>query len=100
VQHGRGASVAGSSARQEALVADLGAQRNVADARLGELVSALENVRLDLLRLRSGGGTVEGITRDIEAARRVGEEADRLMAGASEVEALLRRGTPLPGAKT
>ena len=92
VQHGRG----GSSARHEALVADLGAQRSVADARLGELVTALENVRLDLLRLRSGGGSVEGITRDIEAARRVGEEADRLVAGASEVEALLQRVTPLP----
>jgi xanthosine utilization system XapX-like protein len=99
VQHGRGASVAGSSARHEALVADLGAQRDMADARLGELVTALENVRLDLLRLRSGGGTVEGITRDIEAARRVGEEADRLVAGASEVEALLQRVTPLPRTK-
>ncbi|MDQ2666346.1 MAG: serine/threonine protein kinase [Gemmatimonadota bacterium] len=98
VQHGRGASVAGSSARHAALVADLGAQRSVADARLGELVTALENVRLDLLRLRSGGGTVEGITRDIEAARRVGDEADRLIAGASAVEALLQRITPLPNA--
>ena len=96
VQHGRGAILAGSSARHEALVADLQVQRSVADARLGELVTALENVRLDLLRLRSGGGTVEGITRDIEAARRVGEEADRLVAGASEVEALLQRVTPLP----
>ncbi|MEP6617670.1 MAG: serine/threonine-protein kinase [bacterium] len=96
VQHGRGANVAGSAARHEALLADMGTQRNAADARLGELVSALENVRLDLLRLRSGGGTVEGITRDIAAARRVGEEADRLIAGASEVDALLQRVTPLP----
>ncbi len=96
VSHGRGASVAGSATRHEALLADLGAQRNVADARLGELVTALENVRLDLLRLRSGGGTVEGITRDIAAARRVGDEADRLIAGANEVDALLRRVTPLP----
>ncbi|MEP6733500.1 MAG: serine/threonine-protein kinase [bacterium] len=96
VQHGRGANVTGSAARHDALLADLGAQRSVADVRLGELVSALENVRLDLLRLRSGGGTVEGITRDIAAARRVGDEADRLIAGASEVDALLRRATPLP----
>ncbi|CAN5206671.1 hypothetical protein BH09GEM1_BH09GEM1_39180 [soil metagenome] len=96
VQHGRGAGVAGSTTRHDALVADLGAQRGVADARLGELVTALENVRLDLLRLRSGGGSVEGITRDIEAARRVGDEADRLIAGASAVDALLRPVTPLP----
>ncbi|MEO8564607.1 MAG: hypothetical protein ABI601_21210, partial [bacterium] len=98
VQHGRGASVAGSAARHDALVADLGAQRSVADTRLGDLVTALENVRLDLLRLRSGGGTVEGVTRDIEAARRVGDDADRLIAGASAVEALLRPVTPLPTA--
>ena len=95
VQHGRGSN----SARRDSLVADLQAQRSVADARLGELVTALENVRLDLLRLRSGGGTVEGITRDIEAARRVGEEADRLVAGASEVEALLQRVTPVQNTK-
>jgi predicted Ser/Thr protein kinase len=100
VQRGRGASVAGTATRHNALVADLGAQRSVADARLGELVTALENVRLDLVRLRSGGGTVEGITRDIEAARRVGEEADRLIAGASAVEALLQRVTPLPSMET
>ena len=95
VRHGRGASIAGSATRHEALLADLGAQRNAAEVRLGELVTALENVRLDLLRLRSGGGTVEGITRDIDAARRVGDEADRLIAGASEVDVLLRRVTPL-----
>ena len=77
-----------------ALLAELGTQSNVADERLGELVTALENVRLDLLRLRSGGGTVEGITHDIAAARRVGDDADRLIAGASEVDALLRRVTP------
>ncbi|MEP6992281.1 MAG: serine/threonine-protein kinase, partial [bacterium] len=52
VQHGRGAANAGSASRHEALLADLAAQRNAADARLGELVTALENVRLDLLRLR------------------------------------------------
>ena len=95
VKHGRGASVTGSAARHEALLAELGTQRNVADERLGELVTALENVRLDLLRLRSGGGTVEGITHDIAAARRVGDDADRLIAGASEVDALLRRVTPM-----
>ena len=92
-QHGRGAGLAGSASRQDALVSDLGAQRAAAETRLGELVAALENVRLDLLRLRAGGGSVEGITRDIAAARAIGEEADRLVAGAREVDLLLERRT-------
>jgi hypothetical protein len=52
-------------------------------------VTALESLRLDLLRLRAGAGTVEGITTDLEAARELGESADRLLAGAREVDAVL-----------
>ena len=83
------------SAREEALVADLTIARERAESRLAELVTALENLRLDLLRLRAGGGSMEGITRDIAAARAFGEEADRLLAGAREVSAVL--GSPATG---
>src|SRR5207244_3001229 len=76
----------GSTARQDALVADLAERRDEAASRLAELVTALENVRLDLLRLRAGGGSVEGITRDIAAVRAFGDQADRLLAGGREVE--------------
>ncbi|MDB4912454.1 MAG: hypothetical protein JWM95_98 [Gemmatimonadetes bacterium] len=89
-QHGRAAGRTGSSERQDALVADLAARRTQAETRLSELVTALENVRLDLLRLRTGGGSVEGVTRDIAAARAFGEQADRLLAGGREVEEVLR----------
>ncbi len=93
-QHGRGAQLSGSSARQEALIADLTDRRARAEERLAELVTALENVRLDLLRLRTGGGTVDGITRDLAAAREFGKEADRLLASGREVEDALRAVTP------
>ena len=93
-QHGRGAHLSGSSARQESLIADLADRRSRAELRLAELVTALENVRLDLLRLRTGGGTVDGITRDLAAAREFGREADRLLASGREVEDALRAVTP------
>jgi len=75
--------------RQDALVNDLIAARERAESRLEELVTALENLRLDLLRLRAGGGSVEGITLDLAAAREFGEDADRLLASGREVEQAL-----------
>ena len=53
-------------------------------------MTALENLRLDLLRLHAGAGNAEGITRDIIAAAALGDEADRLLAGAEEVEESLK----------
>jgi serine/threonine-protein kinase len=84
-QPGRGVAMD----RQDALVRDLNAARHQAEARLAEVVTALENLRLDLLRLRAGAGTAEGITRDVAAARALGDEADRLLAAAREVDATL-----------
>jgi serine/threonine-protein kinase len=75
--------------RQDALVNDLRAARAAAEARLGDVVTALETVRLDLLRLGAGAGSVDGITSDLAAARELGENADRLLAGVREVEAVL-----------
>lgn len=79
----------GSEDRQRALVADLTSAREAAEVRLAELVSALENLRLDLLRLRAGGGSIESITLDIASAREFGEQAERLLAGGREVERAL-----------
>jgi hypothetical protein len=80
--------------RQDALVADLTAVREHAQARLEQIVTALENLRLDLLRLRAGGGSVEGITLDLATAREFGQEADRLLESGRELEQALalRRG--------
>jgi len=86
-QRGPGRTV--STERQDALVADLTAARERAQTRLEELVTALENLRLDLLRLRAGGGSVEGITLDLAAAREFGQEADRLLESGREVDQAL-----------
>ena len=75
--------------RQGALVRDLREARASAENRLGAAVTALESLRLDLLRLRAGAGSVEGMTADLAAAKELGENADRLLAGAREVDAVL-----------
>jgi hypothetical protein len=90
----RGPTRAVATNRQDALVADLTAVREHAQARLEQIVTALENLRLDLLRLRAGGGSVEGITLDLATAREFGQEADRLLESGRELEQALalRRG--------
>jgi serine/threonine-protein kinase len=76
--------------RHTAIALDLRDARGRADARLADVVTALENVRLDLLRLHAATVTVGGITQDIAAARALGEGADRVISGLKEAEALLK----------
>jgi hypothetical protein len=77
------------NAQHDALLRELEAAREAAQDRLAEVVTALETIRLDLLRLQSGIGSVAGITADLTAAREVGEQAERLLAAAGEVEAAI-----------
>jgi predicted Ser/Thr protein kinase len=63
------------------LEADALALREQADtphgaARLATAVAALESLRLDLLRIHAGVGSVDELTRDLDAAREVGERVD------------------------
>ena len=87
---GQGAREAAADHRK-ALVADLTATRDLARARLSETVAALEMIRLDLLRLRAGAGSVDRITADLAAAREIGATVDRLLAAGDEIEKTLRR---------
>ncbi|MGH7617352.1 MAG: hypothetical protein ACREPM_09010, partial [Gemmatimonadaceae bacterium] len=82
---------AGSVERQKALVADLRVARDAAEARRAEVVSAMENVRLNLLRLQAGIGSVEGVTQDLSAAQAIGDAASRLLEGVREAEEAIKR---------
>jgi serine/threonine-protein kinase len=84
-----GSGATGLEARRSAVVADLRAAQASAQRRLADTVAALEAIRLDLLRLRVGAGSVESITADLSAARELGQAAERLLEAAEEVEALL-----------
>jgi serine/threonine protein kinase len=70
-----------------ALVTDFGIAR-VAAARA---VAALENLRLDLLRLRAGVGSADDLTASIEEARSVGEAVEVELSARREVESLAGR---------
>ncbi|MDP3911555.1 MAG: serine/threonine-protein kinase [Gemmatimonadales bacterium] len=65
--------------RLEARVRALGGSGQ--EAKRAEALGALEAVRIDLLRLHAGVGTVQGLTADLGAARRVGEQVDALLDG-------------------
>lgn len=87
----RGPGKSAAVERQEALAAELRAARAASEARLSDVVTALENVRLNLLRLQAGVGSVDSITQDLEAARVVGDDAARLLAGVHEADEALRK---------
>jgi eukaryotic-like serine/threonine-protein kinase len=75
--------------RHESLVAECRAARGAAESRLTEVVTVLETLRLDLLRLHAGMGTVESITLDLAAADGVGRDTERLLAARREVDDLI-----------
>ena len=68
-------------------IARLRTQFGWVEERLATAVAAMENVRLDLLRLRAGVGQPEDLTLAIEEARAVGEAVDAELAAQKEVEA-------------
>ncbi|HEY3280286.1 MAG TPA: serine/threonine-protein kinase [Gemmatimonadales bacterium] len=59
---------------------------NGQEGRLGEALGALETIRFDLLRLRSGVGSVDGLTADLSAAREIGVQVDALLEGRREAD--------------
>ena len=76
---------------------DLVAERDRVQQRLRDAVAALETIRLNLLRLHAGSGTIERITTDLGLAQEVAREVDLLLAAHREVEDVLeRRSTPTP----
>jgi len=58
--------------------------------RLAMVVSALENVRLDLLRLHAGRGDADALEAALHAAEELGREVRRVLEANDESEALLR----------
>ena len=75
--------------RRAAVVADLQAERDAALRRLGDVVAALETIRLNLLKLHAGAGSVQTLTTDLGLAREVSAEIDRLLAGQREADEAL-----------
>ncbi len=86
---GRGTGDGGVADRRDTMLADLRAERDAVQRRLGDAVAALEAIRLNLLKLHAGSSTVQSLTTDLGLARDVSQEIDRLLAAGKEVEAAL-----------
>ena len=76
--------------RRRSVVEDLRSAKDQAGRRLAVAVAALENIRLDLLRLQAGAGTLDSLTAALEAARHLGDEAVTLAAAREEVADVVR----------
>ncbi len=76
--------------RNVQLPADLKEIRENSEKHLGEVVAALETIRLGLLRLTTGVGSVEGLTTNLIAAGEVGDNVARILEGVEEVERVFR----------
>jgi serine/threonine-protein kinase len=75
--------------QREGLKHELLAARDATQQRLADSVAALERIRLSLLRLQGGTGSVAGLTEDLAAARHVASNMDEILAAQREVESLL-----------
>jgi hypothetical protein len=61
------------------LIRDLESARKAAAAKLATALAALENLRIDLLRISAGQAAGPGLTEHLEAARRIGRNVDARM---------------------
>ena len=73
-------------ARRLSMIEDVESERSRVSNRLGTVVAALENVRINLLRLRAGLASIEEITADLEAARRICDDLDHEVEARTEVD--------------
>ena len=89
----RGGEALGDAERTR-VADDLRATRHLAAERLATTVAALENIRLDLLRLQMGSAGIESVTASLDAARRVGDQIAESIAAQAAVEQLLREERP------
>ncbi|MFN2570555.1 MAG: serine/threonine-protein kinase [Gemmatimonadales bacterium] len=85
VDHRAGADAA-IAARQERILADLTKERDLVQQRLKDAVAALETIRLNLLRLHAGTGSVRSLTTDLGLAREIAREINAQVEGFREVE--------------
>lgn len=82
----------GIAEQRDSIDRDLHTARDEARARMADAVTALEGIRLNLLRLTAGAGSIDSLTADLAVARDVSDEVRRLLAGHREVDEHLRTG--------
>jgi serine/threonine-protein kinase len=76
-------------ARRDRVVTELEAERDLVQRRLKDAVAALETIRLNLLKLHAGAGSIQSFTTDLTLAREAAREVDLLLEGHREIEEAL-----------
>lgn len=79
-----------TSADDDSAFADLRAMLDQVQAKLADTVTALETIRLDLLRLHAGSVSVERLTTQLAMVIDLSNEVDRLVTARDEVERAAR----------
>jgi serine/threonine-protein kinase len=79
----------GGAPRLLLMVAELEAGRGTVRARLKDTVAALENIRIDLVRLRSGLVTTDQLTENLKRVQELGAAVDAELSAQREVKRLL-----------
>ncbi len=74
--------------RERRATLELTRRRDELAQRMESCVLALENIRLDLVRLRTGGSTLQSVTLVAEQAMALAREVDRVVEAAQEVRDL------------
>jgi hypothetical protein len=77
---------------REKLKTELTATRDLAAKRMAQSVAALENIRLDLLRLKAGVGSVDDLSAELTAAQELQAELRATVEGQEAVNRLLGPG--------
>jgi serine/threonine-protein kinase len=75
--------------RERRALQDAEAQATVRRGQMESCRLALENVRLDLVRLRTGGSSVAGVTEVAERALSLARDVERAVQAQAEVQALM-----------
>ncbi len=77
--------------RQRQALADLVTRRQLIEDQIQSCVIAMQNVRFDLLRLRSAGvaAVLDDLTHATQQARVLSREVDHAIAAAGEIKAVL-----------
>jgi eukaryotic-like serine/threonine-protein kinase len=72
--------------KRDRVVTDLENERELVQRRLKDAVAALETIRLNLLKLHAGAGSVHSLTTDLTLAREAAQEVELLLQGHKEIE--------------
>ena len=83
---GDGPALRGDGSRHDRIITDLTAERDAVQQRLKDAVAALETIRLNLLRLHAGTGSVQSLTTDLGLAREIVRDIGAHVDGLREVE--------------